>query len=212
MAGRRAQPTLRPLCCASLRPARLAGVALCAWLGACAARTVPPEPAIPPPPPAARATAPAVEPHIPPAAFCGALTALIEAERDGFAGLRGERLGSESWAGRRTLPGTKGCVVEGDAWPRARYACAGPPVQADQADRAEGQFARLSAQVDTCLGKPEWQPRVWHRHAPFEFAMGERQQTWTDPSTLPPSAVVLKLQRDLSGDDYRVTLGLATIR
>ena len=42
--------------------------------------------------------------------------------------------------------------------------------------------------------------------------MGERQQTWTDLSVLPPAAVVLKLQRGLSGDDYRVRLELLTIR
>jgi len=187
-------------------------LALAAGLAACAARTPPPEPPAPAPRPVARVVPPPALPSIPEARFCTVLTALLEAERDGFAALRGERLGSESWAAQRTVPGTERCVVEGDAWPRARYECAGAPVQADRPDRAASQFALLSEQIDACLGKPSWHPRTWHRNEPFEFAMGERQQTWTDLSTLPPSAVVLKLQRGLSGDDYHVQLDLMTIR
>ncbi len=144
--------------------------------------------------------------------FCNVLTGLIEAERAGFVALRGRQVGAESWAGRRTMPGTEQCLVEGDAWPRARYECAGAPVKADQQDRAASQFALLSEQIDACLGKPSWFPRNWQKNEPFAFAMGERQQTWTDLSTLPPSAVVLKLQRGLSGRDYRVRLDLVTIR
>jgi hypothetical protein len=154
-----------------------------------------------------------IEPRrVPPAGFCEVLTLLLEAEADGFVALRGEPLGSESWAGRTMLPGTEQCVVEGDAWPRARYECATAPVRADQHERVASQFALLGEQVDACLGKPSWFPRTWHKNEPFEFAMGERQQTWTDLSTLPPSAVVLKLQRGLSGDEYRVRLDLVTIR
>jgi hypothetical protein len=135
--------------------------------------------------------------------FCTALTGVIEAGPDGFAALRGQRQGNEIWTGRTTLPGTERCVIEGDAWPRARYECAGP---AEQHARAASQFARLSARIDACLGAG------WQRHAPRDFAMGERQQTWTDRSTVPPWAVVLKLQRGLSGNDYRVRLDLLTIR
>ena len=166
----------------------------------------------PAPPPLARTLPTPIEPRISQSSFCNVLTGLIEAERDGFAALRGQPQGSEIWAGRRTLPGTEQCVVEGDAWPRARYECAAAPVQADRQERAASQFALLSEQIDACLGKPSWHPRAWHRNEPFEFAMGERQQTWTDLSRLPPSAVVLKLQRGLSGDDYRVRLDLVTIR
>jgi hypothetical protein len=136
-------------------------------------------------------------------AFCQALIGVIEAGPEGFAALREEPQGRETWTGQTTLPGTEGCVIEGDAWPRARYECAGP---ADQHARAAGHFARLSGRIDACLGA------IWQRHAALEFAMGERQQTWTDRSTAPPSAVVLKLQRGLSGDDYRVRLDLVTIR
>jgi hypothetical protein len=197
----------------SIRPVRwLLCVALGALLAACAREAPPPEPPISTPPPVARAVPTPVAPRIPQATFCNALTGLLEAERDGFAELRGHAIGSESWAGQRTLPGTAQCVVEGAAWPRARYECAGAPVPADRSDRAASQFALLSEQIDACLGKPSWHPRAWHRNEPFDFAMGERQQTWTDLSSLPPSAVVLKLQRDLSGDDYRVRLDLVTIR
>jgi hypothetical protein len=182
-------------------------------LAACAEQAPPPAPPEPPPPPLARAAPTPIAPaKIAQPAFCNVLTGLIEAERDGFAALRGERLGSERWAGRRTVPGTAECVIEGDAWPRARYECAGAAVPPDRRDRAASRFALLSEQIDACLAKPSWYPRTWHRNAPFAFAMGERQQTWTDLSELPPSAVVLKLQRGLSGSDYRVRLDLMTIR
>jgi hypothetical protein len=196
-----------------IRPRRwLLWLVLGAWLAACAAKAPPPELPDPAPPPLARTVPTPALPRISQGSFCNVLTGVIEAERDGFAALRGQPQGSEIWAGRRMVPGTEQCVVEGDAWPRARYECAGAPVQADRHDRAASQFALLSEQIDACLGKPSWHPRAWHRNEPFEFAMGERQQTWTDLSRLPPSAVVLKLQRGLSGDDYRVRLDLVTIR
>ncbi len=146
---------------------------------------------------ACAAAAPAPDP------FCSALTGVIEARPDGFAALRGQRQGRETWTGRTTLPGSERCVIEGDAWPRARYACAGP---AERHAGAASRFARLSPRIDACLGAG------WERHAPRDFAMGERQQTWTDRSTAPPSAVVLKLQRGLSDDAFRVRLELMTIR
>lgn len=183
-----------------------------ASLPACAAQAPAPEPPEPAPLPRARAVPPPVEPRISQGNFCNVLTGLIEAEHEGFAALRGQPIGAETWAARRTVPGTDQCVIEGDAWPRARYECAGAPVQADRPDRAASQFALLREQINACLDKPSWHPRAWHRNEPFEFAMGERQQTWTDLSTLPPSAVVLKLQRGLSGDVYRVQLDLMTIR
>ena len=217
VAGRGSGPVLRARQAVrarvSIRPHWwLLRLALGAWLAACVAEAPPPEPPETAPPPVARAVPTPVEPSIPQATFCNVLTGLIEAERDGFAALRGQPIGSESWAGQRTVPGTEQCVIEGDAWPRARYECAGAPVRSDRRDRAASQFALLSEQIDACLGKPSWHPRTWHKNEPFDFAMGERQQTWTDLSTLPPSAVVLKLQRGLSGDDYRVRLDLVTIR
>jgi hypothetical protein len=198
----------------SIRPVRrLLWVALSAWLVACAQKAPPPEPPPETQPPVVRFAPTPLEPReVSQTAFCDVLTGLIEAEHEGFAALRGEQLGSESWTARRAPPGVEQCVIEGDAWPRARYECAGAPVRSDQADLAASEFALLSEQIDACLAKPSWFPRTWHGNPPFEFAMGERQQTWTDLSELPPSAVVLKLQRDLSGDDYRVRLDLVTIR
>jgi hypothetical protein len=197
----------------SIRPVRwLLRLTLAACLVACARKTLPPEPVPPPPPPVARIAPTPVQPRIPQAAFCNTLTGLLEADRDGFAALRGGWIRGESWTGQRTLPGTEQCVIEGDAWPRARYECTGPPVRADRRDRAASQFALLSEQIDACLGKPGWQPRTWHPNEPFDFAMDERQQTWVDLSSLPPTAVVLKLQRGLSGDEYHVQLDLVTIR
>lgn len=195
---------------------RRPGIGRCLlWLGcvallaACAAD--PPPAPEPEPAPLAKAVRKSPPPRTLPA-FCNVLTRLVEAEATGFVNLRGRSLGSEIWAGRTPLPGTERCVIEGNAWPRARYECAGRLVPTAQRDRVDSQFTQLSTQIDTCLAKSSWFPRNWRKNEPFTFAMGERQQTWTDLSTLPPSAVVLKLQRGVSGRDYRVQLDLLTIR
>jgi hypothetical protein len=183
-----------------------------ALLVACAKSPLPTEPPTPGPARVARTAPTPVTPRIPQPSFCETLTGLLAADSTGFAALRGAPQGVESWTGQTTVPGTEQCVIEGDAWPRARYECAGPPVAADQRDRVASQFALLSEQIDACLAKPSWYPRSWQKNEPFAFAMDERQQTWTDRSTLPPSAVVLRMQRAVSGDDYRVRLDLTTIR
>jgi len=178
-------------------------------LAACAAE--PPPPVAPPPPPVAKVAPRPVPPRTSPS-FCAVLTRLVEAEASGYAALRGTALGAESWSARTRLPGTERCVIEGDAWPRARYECAGRLVPRAERERVDSQFVALSGQIDACLGQSSWFPRSWHKNEPFDFAMGERQQTWTDLSSLPPSAVVLKLQQGLSGRDYRVHVDLVTIR
>jgi hypothetical protein len=182
---------------------------LAVTLVACASE--PPPAPEPPPPQIAKAEPTRVPPRSTPA-FCGVLTELVEAEPTGFAGLRGRAIGTESWTGKTRPPGTERCVIEGAAWPRARYACAGRLVPAAERERLDNLFAAMSQQIDSCLGKSSWYPRHWQKNEPFDFAMGERQQTWTDLSSLPPSAVVLKLQQGVSGRDYRVQLDLLTIR
>jgi hypothetical protein len=164
------------------------------------------------PAPAVGAAPAGVTAPVPQPELCAALTELLAAESTGFAELRGTPQGIESWIGQMTVPGTKQCTIEGDAWPRARYECVGQPVAAGQRDRVASQFDLLSGQIDACLAKPTWFPRTWQKNAPFTFAMDERQQTWTDRSTLPPSAVVLRMQRGASGDVYRVRVDLTTIR
>jgi hypothetical protein len=108
------------------------------------------------------------------------------------------------------VPGTERCTIEGEAWPRARYACVSGPFASDNRDGAEASFAALAGEIDQCLSKPIWFPRRWERGEPFEFALGERLQTWTDQSTGPPSQVVLKLQQDLDRSGYSLKLGLET--
>jgi len=184
-------------------------IGVVAILAACTSE--PPPTPEPPPPRIAKVEPTRVPPRSAPA-FCSVLTDLVEAEATGFAALRGRAIGAESWAGMTRLPGTERCVIEGAAWPRARYACAGRLMPAAERERVDRLFTAMSQQIDGCLGKSSWFPRRWHKNDPFDFAMGERQQTWTDLSSLPPSAVVLKLQQGLSGRDYRVQLDLLTIR
>ena len=140
------------------------------------------------------------------------LASVLAAEPDGFARLRAARVAGDRWLGRADLPGVGRCTIEGEARPRARYACAGEPFQADDREGARAKFAALSAAIDRCLSKPIWFPREWRKGEPFEFALGERLQTWTDHSAAPPFQVVLKVQQDVGGDRYRLKLDLEAVR
>ncbi len=73
------------------------------------------------------------------------------------------------------------------------------------------RFEALAQTIDECLKQPIWFPRDWQKGEPFEFAMGERLQTWTDQSVSPPSQVVLKIQQDLDRRGYRLKLNLEAI-
>jgi hypothetical protein len=143
--------------------------------------------------------------------LCTALAHVVAGEPEGFARLRGRPLGAGQWLARATLPGTERCTIEGEAWPAARYACAGAPLAADGRDGAPGAFQALADELDRCLDSPIWFPRTWQRGSAFEFAMGERLQAWTDHSTSPPSQVVLKVQQDAIGEAYRVKLDVEAV-
>jgi hypothetical protein len=143
--------------------------------------------------------------------LCTVLASVVASEPEGFARLRGRPLGAGQWLGRATLPGTERCTIEGEAWPGARYSCAGAPFAAARQDGARGAFEALADELDQCLDSPIWFPRTWQRGSAFEFAMGERLQAWTDYSTAPPSQVVLKVQQDTTGRGYRVTLDLQAV-
>jgi hypothetical protein len=143
--------------------------------------------------------------------LCATLAGVIATEPDGFARLRSERLATESWLGGATLPGTERCTIEGEAWPRARYLCVGPRIGAGYREGAARAFDALARELDQCLDRPIWFPRSWDRGGTFEFAMGERLQTWTDRTTKPPSQVVLKVQQDAASRAYRVKLNLEAV-
>ena len=162
----------------------------------------------------ARVGPPAAPPAPVPVAreLCDVLPVVLAAEADGFAPLRANRLAGDSWLGNQTLPGTERCTIEGNAWPRASYSCASRRFGHDNRDGAEAGFDALARNLDACLGKPIWFPRDWQKGEPFQFAMGERLQTWTDQTTSPPSQVVLKMQQDLDRPGYLLKLNLEAIR
>ena len=183
-------------------------------LAACQASPPPPAPS-----PAAAVTTPGLGPPAAPPApvpvareLCDVLPVVLAAEADGFAPLRANRLAGDSWLGNQTLPGTERCTIEGNAWPRASYSCASRRFGHDNRDGAEAGFDALARNLDACLGKPIWFPRDWQKGEPFQFAMGERLQTWTDQTTSPPSQVVLKMQQDLDRPGYLLKLNLEAIR
>jgi hypothetical protein len=136
---------------------------------------------------------------------------VVAAESEGFARLRGRPLGGARWRARTTLPGTERCTIEGEAWPRARYSCAGAAFAANGPDEAAAAFEALAGELGQCLDSPIWFPRTWQRGTAFDFAMGERLQAWTDRSTAPPSQVVLKVQQDVEEQVYRVQLDLEAV-
>jgi len=182
-------------------------------LGACEAAdevAAPPEPEAAPD--AALALGPPVRlaPEPPPAPrdLCGVLSAVLATDAEAFAGQRASPIAAGRWHGRAIVPGTERCTIEGEAWPRARYACVSGPFASANRDGAEASFAALAGEIEECLSKPIWFPRRWERGEPFEFALGERLQTWTDQSTAPPSQVVLKLQQDLDRSSYSLKLSL----
>jgi hypothetical protein len=160
----------------------------------------------------APSAAPAAGPRArPEPRLCTVLASVVASEPEGFARLRGRPLGAGQWLGRATLPGTERCTIEGEAWPGARYSCAGAPFAAAREDGAADAFEALADELDQCLDSPIWFPRSWQRGSAFEFAMGERLQAWTDYSTWPPSQVVLKVQQDTAGQAYRVKLDLQAV-
>jgi hypothetical protein len=190
---------------------RVLGLAVLA-LAACAA-TPPPSP--PPAPRAPSATfdlGPPAAPAVPVEhALCDVLPGVLATEAEGFARLRSSPVAADRWLGSQTLPGTERCTIEGDAWPRARYVCASRRFLIDNRDRAEARFQALAQTIDECLKKPIWFPRDWQKGEPFQFAMGERLQAWTDQSVQPPSQVVLKMQQELDRHGYRLQLNLESI-
>jgi hypothetical protein len=143
--------------------------------------------------------------------LCAALAGVVATESEGFARLRSRPLAADSWLGRVILPGSERCIIEGEAWPRARYLCVGPPIRADGRDGAALAFEALARELEQCLERPSWFPRAWEAGERFEFAMGERLQAWTDRTTWPPSQVVLKVQQDAAGGAYRVKLNLEAV-
>jgi hypothetical protein len=143
--------------------------------------------------------------------LCTVLANVVASEPAGFAQLRGRPLAVGQWLGQATLPGTERCMIEGEAWPLARYSCAGAPLAADGGDGAQGAFEALAAELDQCLDSPIWFPHTWQRGSGFEFAMGERLQAWTDHGTAPPSQVVLRVQQEPSGRAYRVMLDVQAV-
>jgi hypothetical protein len=191
--------------------ALLARVLIVLALAACQAP--PASPAAPSsPPPTAGLGPPAAPPPAPvEGELCDVLPAVLAGETDGFAGLRASHIAADSWRGAQILPGTERCTIEGDAWPRARYVCASRRFDVASRDGAAAGFERLARAIDECLRRPIWFPRNWERGEPFEFAMGERLQTWTDQSVSPPSQVVLKIQQDLDRRGYQLTLNLEAI-
>ena len=148
----------------------------------------PPAPEVPSP--FAAITPPAALQEPPPEReLCPALAGLIAKEPQGFARLRGEPLARERWRARETLPGTERCTIEGEAWPRARYLCAGEAFAPESEAFVQIRFENLAEEIDRCLDKPIWFPRAWRKGELMQFAMGERMQTWLDQSTSPPTAV-----------------------
>lgn len=144
------------------------------------------------------------------ASFCQALTRIIDAEPQGFAGLRAGRAGERSWAGSLVPPGLQDCRVEGRGNPVASYVCRGSAILGGSPDLLQSSYRQTSAAIDACLAQAVWYPREWRRGDEVILGAGERQTFWTDIMTRPRPAVALKIEEDIGTRGYFVRLAVST--
>jgi hypothetical protein len=109
--------------------------------------------------------------------LCEVIAGLLAQEAGGFTRLRGQTIADERWAAETTVPGLGDCVIEGSAWPRARFVCASPRLQPDQ---AHARFDRLAARSSpwASASRPGWiRPR--RRPPPWCSASSRTSSTGT---------------------------------
>lgn len=144
--------------------------------------------------------------------FCGALARIIDAEASGFGPLRGADAGERQWDGVVVPVGLRTCAVEGEYRPGATYVCRGEAIAGGPGDLLLANYQRLAAEVDACLQRPIWYPRIWRQGQDFAFAGGERQIIWRDGSSGPKPNVALKIEEDIGRRLYFLRLAVASDR
>jgi hypothetical protein len=144
--------------------------------------------------------------------FCGALQRIVDAEANGFQGLRGEPAGPRSWRGTVVPTGLSGCTVQGDSHPGAQYVCIGPRAQRGNGSQVLESFRQFGADLDACLGRAVWFPRNWQRGDLIEFAGIEQQQVWRDLSPTPRPVVALNIDEDILNRIYSIRFAVSTFR
>jgi len=144
--------------------------------------------------------------------FCGALLRIVDAEGEGFAPLRGDRLGERHWQGAVVPPGMRSCTIEGDSHPSAVYVCHGETVLGGRAELLEPEFARIANNLDACFARATWYPQSWERGRRFAFAGGEQQQMWRDITSHPKPAVLLKIEEDFDTGAFYMRMAVRTWR
>jgi hypothetical protein len=144
--------------------------------------------------------------------FCGALARIIDAEPKGFGPLRGPDAGERRWDGAVVPAGLRSCAIEGDYFPGAAYVCRGEAIAGGPGDLLLVDYRRLAGDVDACLQRPIWYPRIWRQGQDFAFAGGERQVIWRDGGSGPKPRVALKIEEDLGRGLYFLRLAVASDR
>jgi hypothetical protein len=145
--------------------------------------------------------------------FCRALGRIIDAEPDGFAGLRAARAGEGVWDGSVVPPGLDDCRIEGDDRPGARYVCHGGALAGGSADLLAESYDDVVADIDGCLVQPIWYPHDWQRGQEFTFAGGERRVLWRDRAMGAGTAnVALNVEEDLTRRLWTLRLAVGTER
>lgn len=194
-------------------PARLAGlfVLLSLLMVACAPRPPVEAPPLPPPP---EVVAPEPEPEPDGLVstrldrFCAAVQRIVDAQDEGFVGVRGMPLGGEGWSGSVVPEGMSSCTIDG---PRA-YTCTGPRVQRGNGAMLQSSFAGFASDLDACFARAVWFPRNWHRGDLVEFAGVEQQQVWRDLTANPRPAVALAIEEDILARIYAIRLTVRRMR
>lgn len=168
----------------------------------------------PPPPAPSEVIAPEPEPEPDGLAstrldrFCGALQRIVDAQDTGFVGLRGAKLGAETWSGGVVPEGMSGCTIDG----QRTYTCIGQRVQRGNGSMLQGSFSGLAADLDACLSRAVWFPRNWHRGNLIEFAGVEQQQVWRDLSGNPRPAVAIAIEEDIVARIYAIRMTVQRLR
>jgi hypothetical protein len=154
-------------------------------------------------PPSASAAAPAVAalpdadlasppPAAPDSSLCDALGRIVDAEPEGFLGLRASRSDGPQANGSIAPAGLSDCWIEDLAGGGARYVCSGPFADAAP-DALVPTYLQLAAAVEDCLDQPIWYPLSWRRDAQAALGDGGHEIVWRDAGDRQAPVITLRL-------------------
>ena len=110
--------------------------------------------------------------------LCGGLARIVDAEPEGFLGLRASPAGTRQWNGSLVPAGFSDCWIEDGASVGAAYACSGRVLGTDGPDAPAASYLLLAAALDACFALPIWYPLAWERALDRPTQSGGREAMW----------------------------------